>query len=103
VRKEAWYRSALAVLADAGVFFDLRADFEAPIPYGELVVVLARRLPPCTSSIRTRRSPPNRRRPRPPLRRKAYARGKPIIPERAVEVLGRYFGEGGPFVDPAGR
>ncbi|MEX1337827.1 genetic competence negative regulator [Hydrogenibacillus schlegelii] len=28
--------------------------------------------------------------------------GKPIIPERAVEVLGRYFGEGGPFVDPAG-
>ncbi|MBT9283424.1 MAG: hypothetical protein KM312_12450 [Hydrogenibacillus schlegelii] len=42
VRKEAWYRSALAVLADAGVFFDLRADFEAPIPYGELVVVLAR-------------------------------------------------------------
>ncbi|MBE3563781.1 MAG: hypothetical protein IMX05_08705 [Hydrogenibacillus schlegelii] len=42
VRKEAWYRSALAVLADAGVFFDLRADFEAPIPYGELIIVLAR-------------------------------------------------------------
>ncbi|QZA33591.1 protease complex subunit PrcB family protein [Hydrogenibacillus sp. N12] len=42
VRKEAWYRSALAVLADAGVFFDLRANFEAPIPYGELIIVLAR-------------------------------------------------------------